>query len=123
MGKKSKRRGGGGGGKKSRQTAVGAGDVGGSPRLAGDQLAAVAAGPTVTPADALALLETVQPPTSLKGTEGSGSGTIEGEPSTVGTCAGTGTTSTSTEGSAVGTCAGTGTTSTSTEGGDTAARG
>ena len=66
MGKKSKRRGGTGGGKKSRQTA-GTGDVGGSLRLAGDQLAVAAAGPAATPADALALLETVPPPTSLKG--------------------------------------------------------
>ena len=66
MGKKSKRRGGTGGGKKSRQTAS-AGDVGDSPRLAGDQLAVAAAGLTVTPADALALLETVQPLPSLKG--------------------------------------------------------
>ena len=58
MGKKSKRRGGTGGGRKSRQT-VGAGDAAAA--------ATGAAGPTVTPADALALLETVQPPTSLKG--------------------------------------------------------
>ena len=69
MGKKSKRRGGTGGGRKIRQT-VGAGDVGGSPRLAGDQLAAAAAPGAAglhTPADAVALLETVQPPPSLKG--------------------------------------------------------
>ena len=65
MGKKSKRRGGTGGGRKSRQaaTVVDAGDTGGSSRLACDQLAA----PALTPAEAVALLETVPPPTSLKG--------------------------------------------------------
>ena len=70
MGKKSKRRGGTGGGKKGSQTA-GTGDAGGSSMLSAlDQAiaaASVAAGPAVTPADALALLETVQPLTSLKG--------------------------------------------------------
>ena len=70
MGKRSKRRGGTGGGRKSRQTA-GAEGVGCSLRLARDQLAAAeamaAAGPAATPADALALLETVRPPPSLKG--------------------------------------------------------
>ena len=70
MGKKSKRRGGTGGGKKSRHTA-GAGDAGGSSVSFRDRLTAAAASgvacPTVTPADALALLETVPPPPSFKG--------------------------------------------------------
>ena len=68
MGKKSKRRGGTGGGKKIRQ-ATGAGDVGGSSGR--DQLtiapAASGAAGLHTPADALALLETVPPPPSFKG--------------------------------------------------------
>ena len=65
MGKKSKRRGGTGGGRKGRSagTLVYAGDTGGSLRLACDHLAA----PALTPAEAVALLETVPPPTSLKG--------------------------------------------------------
>ena len=70
MGKKSKRRGGTGGGKKSRQ-AAGAGNAGGASISLRDELTAAAAsgaaGPAVTPADALALLETVPPPPSLKG--------------------------------------------------------
>ena len=70
MGKKSKRRGGTGGGKKSRHTA-GAGDAGGSSVSFRDRLTAAAAsgaaGPGVTPVDAIALLETVPPPPSFKG--------------------------------------------------------
>ena len=70
MGKKSKRRGGTDGGKKSRQVA-GAEDVRGSSGSILDQVIAAAAsgvaGPGVTSADALALLETVPPPPSFKG--------------------------------------------------------
>ena len=63
MGKKSKRRGGTGGGRKGRHAGAGAGagDV-------DDQLtASAAAGPAPTPAEAVALLENVSPPPSLKG--------------------------------------------------------
>ena len=74
MGKKSKRRGGTGGGRKSRQAAGAGGAGGSSSRSFRDQLAAAqAAAPqaagldTDTPADALALLETVPPLPSLKG--------------------------------------------------------
>ena len=73
MGKKSKRRGGTGGGRKGRHAGagVGAGEVGVSSGSYLDQLIAAtasrAATPTLTPAEAVALLETVPPPTSLKG--------------------------------------------------------